>query len=114
MSPDLFTNIWCSFLDGVQTQTQAPASATSCPAPSQPGLLHPGEQQGWEELVRGQQGIGLLFPSRPRDAGASLGSEGHGDSPEALVARHGPCQEGTDGLCLPSPSGKPGPCQAGS
>ncbi|KAF4800920.1 hypothetical protein TURU_039207 [Turdus rufiventris] len=79
-----------------------------------PGLLHPGEQQGWEELVRGEQGIGLLFPSRPRDAGTSLRSEGHGDSPEALVARHGPCQEGTDRLCLPSPSGKPSPCQAGS
>lgn len=92
MFPDLFTNIWCSFLDAVQTEIQPHASATSCPAPH-PRLLHPGEKQGWEELVRGEEGIGLLFPSGRscrRDAGARLCSEGRGDRPEAPVACHGP------------------------
>lgn len=64
MFPDLFTNIWCSFLDGVQTEIQPHASATSCPPPH-PRLLHPGEQQGWEELVRGEGGIGMLLSLVP-------------------------------------------------
>lgn len=64
MFPDLFTNIWCSFLDGVQPEIQPHTSATSCPPPH-PGLLHPGEQQGWEELVRGEEGIGMLFSIVP-------------------------------------------------
>ena len=89
MFPDLFTNIWCSFLDGVQTEIQPHASATSCPPPHPP-LLHPGENQGWEELVRGEEGIGLLFSSRrrgPRDARAGPCSEGHSKSTRGISLR---------------------------
>lgn len=86
MFPDLFTNIWCSFLDGVQTEIQPHASETSCPPPHPP-LLHRGENQGWEELVRGKEGTGSLFSScsrGPRDARAGLCSEGHGESPRGI------------------------------
>lgn len=127
MCPDLFTNIWCSFLDGVQTEIQPHTSATSCPPPHPP-LLHPGENQGWEELVRGEEGIGLLFSScrrGPRDAGPGLCSEGHSKStrsvsphatvPDALTgarASNGWVVAGGHGRALlAQPLGPPKPAQ---
>lgn len=80
--PDLFTNIWCSFLDGVQAEIQPQASAASCPPPHPPG-----ENQGWGELVRGKEGTGLLLLSGRRgcgDAGAGLCSEGHSKSTRGI------------------------------
>lgn len=88
------------------------------PAP----LPHPGEQQGWEE--RGEEGLGLLFScgsSHPRGAGARLCWQGTGTDQRRLLrvtvagrAAVGSWQEGTDGLCQPSPWGNPNPCQPGS
>lgn len=65
-----------------------PKSVSSFLPRSPPSLQHPGEQQGWEEQLRGQQGAGLLFwcgSSCPRALLA-----GHRDTPEAFIACHAP------------------------
>lgn len=119
--PGLFTNIWCSFLDAVQAEIQPRASAASWPPPHPPG-----ENQGWEELVRGKEGPGLLFSAGRRGPGDGFCSGWHSKStrgisvpktvPGALTQpkASGSWQENMAGLCLPSPSGQPSLCQAGS
>lgn len=105
MFPDLFTNIWCSFLDGVQAQIQPHASATSCPPPSPPSAPAPGGAAGMGRAGERRGGNWAVVSISSQGC-----SEGQGDRPEALVARHGPRWVGRrarTGSACPAPRATP-------